>query len=215
MENQVRINWSDGAYYAGDGLDGIPDGKGIYVTADGQTFEGIWSSGFSYGVYRSWLEINLTRDNFNLISIFDAYFESVEVFIKESMMNNYRYSRNFYSILDLTTNYSAANRLKSHGNALLDDFVLLICNHFPDYSNNSFSGQRVYTCGGRYSIPADFRYKAKDLILTIDPIRNFKICFLHLDAAIDSLGAFMKSSVEQEPNSARSKIFSDVLSRFS
>ena len=211
MANQINLKWGDGSCYSGDGVGETPNGKGLYVTASGEAFEGIWLNGFSFGSFKSWMEEELNNDKYNFITVFHAYFKSVDWFINESIGPVNRLNPALDVSFDVAMNFTYANRLRGHGEVLLNDFLSFVGNDFIEYSNSIYAGNRVYTCGGNYPFPCNFKDNLTEFMTSIEPIRKFLVCFSYLDSTIKSLEEFMETAIAGRRHELTKSFFRNAL----
>jgi hypothetical protein len=170
MSKLISHHWHDGSFFQGKLENNIPEGKGLYVSQKGRTYEGLWSNGFSYGLYRNWLEEELNSDDYKFLLFYESYIEMSNSFYDGVIAKLTRYD----SPTDIVMTYTYAERLISFGDQILDDLRELLCDNFAAFSQSDGAGDRAYSCGGRFSLPNDFSDKILEIALSIKPFNSLQ-----------------------------------------
>lgn len=189
MAENTSLSWHDGSFFRGNLEKNVPEGKGIYANPHGKIYEGLWLSGFSYGLYRSWLEEELQSDNYKFLILHKLYIEMSVSFFDGAIAKLTRHD----SPIDLLLTYTYGLRLIRFGDEILDDLRDLLCNEFAKFSQSNDAGDRAYSCGGRFPLPSDFIDKISEVALSIEPFKTIRYEMLKIRSALDIYEKLMSS----------------------
>ena len=197
MSGSTSLSWHDGSFFRGNLKNNVPEGKGTYASPQGKVYEGLWLNGFSYGLYRSWLEEVLQSDNYKFLLLHKLYLKMSDSFFDGAIAKLTRHD----SPIDLSLTYTYGLRLIAFGEEILGDLRDLLCDDFAKFSQSNDAGDRAYSCGGRYPLPSDFMSKISELALSIENCNTLRIEILKIRSALDVYEKLMDSQslVNQSP----------------
>ena len=144
MESIISITWPDNSTYKGGGIGSYPHGKGLYTTRAGLAYEGIWYYGFSFGLFKIWLEYYLEYTN--------PYQEYLKTKLNEIQLFQKTFSLigTREPIYIVKSTFLLAKQLQVSSRILLSNFHEYLVHDAVEHSNQSRFSDRLYSCGGRF-----------------------------------------------------------------
>jgi hypothetical protein len=96
-------------------------------------------SGFSYGLYKSWLQEELQSDNYNFSTLHKLYITMAVSYFDDAIAKLMRHD----SPVDLLLTYTYGLRLIEFGNEILNDLRDLLSNDFAKFSQSNDACDRA------------------------------------------------------------------------
>ena len=189
MQSINSVNWPDNSSYRGESVGSYPNGKGLFTTASGRVYEGLWSYGFSFGLFRVWLE--------SYLEIHNPYKNFIEKkvdeinFFQESVFSKLRTSS---PVFKLKSGFLLAKQVHASSKHLVSEYYEYLQSDAVAHSNDTEFGAREYSCGGKFPSLKSIKEKIVPLAMEITPLRELNIAIEKLESDIERVRSFLLSS---------------------